>query len=412
MRRIERGRLVKFPVKSFERASDAIKYAESTRPDARKVAGTGQVVVKSPGGINTVSDLYAYCKAHTWKRLSPVRIDNKESRWTNHIEPYWGPWPLSTVRHRHAQEWITEKEEALVDGKGLSQLGECRTDLIGYFRTAIKNEFYEWANPFEDLDFTAPLPRKHVTIESQQFADVLYALGLLVSKGLVLQWVADVFTLSLLTGMREGESMALRGHCINLERKAVLVNRSWSRKARNVDESGVPYGEVVTPALSFLKERDQFDSGDHWKAIPDPLLPLMTRLKDAAGNGLVFCTADGKLKEPTRFYEAFDTLRNRLDEVAKGEKTRWSLRNEVIEELRDAGVKLPDIWEAIVFRDTRNSFASYAAEVKIPEAIRMALMGHKGETVIMIKYTDLTTKGFLSAQEALSGGWTPRVPLT
>ncbi len=406
VRRTERGRPVRFPVKSFAKPEDAVKYAESTRPENRKEGGIGQVLVKSStnDGIHTVGDLYEYCRAHTWKNLSRVRASAKEGRWKNHIEPYWGEWPLQTVRRRHAQEWVTEMEAKLQGEKGLSQLKECRIDLGGYFKTAIDMEFFEMLNPFENLQSIAPSMRARTTMESQDFANVMFVLDCLVERGLLVRWIADMFTIGMLTGMRHGEVMALRGKRIDLEKKAVLVDRALRRHARHVDEDGVPYGDVVPQALSYPKRGTQAEPRYRWVAVPDQLLPIMKRLKEN-GDGLVFGTADGKLKQAANFRIAWTTLCSRMTLVAKGEKTDNKDLNSVITLAKQRKIHLPNVWDKIVFRDTRNSFASYAAEVGIPEPTRMGLMGHTGDTVTFKSYTDITTQAFKDAQRRLSGGW-------
>jgi len=404
VRRTERGRQISFPVRSFEKPDEAVKYAESTRPENRKSDATGQVLVKSAkGGVITVSDLYAFCKAHTFKRLSGKRIVEKDSRWRNHIESYWGSWPICTVRRRNAQEWVTEMEAKLEEGKGLSQLAECRFDLNGYFNAAIKMDFYEWANPFSNLDFTPPTPRSRTTVESQDFSNILRTMDLLVGHGLALQWIADMFQIALLSGMRQGEILALMGKKIDLDRKAVLVDRALARNARNVDEYGVPYGKPEAQALSFPKGGNQADPKARWVAIPDQLIPVLQRLKEC-NEGLVFGTDDDKLKQGVRFHNAWSTLRSRLIDIVKGEETRRKATQTVIEVLKAENIKLPDVWTRIDFRDTRNSFASYAAEVGIPEPTRMALMGHTGSSVTFKSYTALTNRAFIDAQKRLTDG--------
>jgi integrase len=405
VRRIENGRLTTFPVKSFRAPDEAVAYCESTRPENRRKVG--QAVVKSTGrkpSEMTVQGLYEYCRQHRWKRLSGKRITEKESRWRNHIEPYWGTWPLSTVRRSAAQEWVSEKEAELSDGKGLSQLAECRFDLIGYFETAIKFEFYEFANPFEGLDFTAPKRRTRTTIESTDYALILEVMGELVDASLACRWVVDAFTLALLTGMRQGEVLGLRGTSIDLRQKAILVDRAVARNARELDEDGLPHGESKPLALSYPKGGTPDDPRARFVAIPDQLLPLAARLKEQGG-GLLFGSEDGKPKQPARFQTAWDTLRSRLGDVRRAEATRWKALNAVIDSAAQKTRKLPDVWEKIDFRDTRNAFASFAAERGIPEPTRMALMGHLGSTVTFRSYTDLTTKAFQDAQRRLSKGW-------
>ncbi len=58
-----------------------------------------------------------------------------------------------------------------------------------------------------------------------------------------------------------------------------------------------------------------------------------------------------------------------------------------------------------LFRDTRNSFASYAEEVGIPQATREYFLGHGAKGVTNRFYTDLTSKLLSDATSRLSSGW-------
>jgi integrase len=380
VRRTERGRLTKFPVRSFGKPEEAVAYAESTRPENRKASGVGQVQTRPGAKVGTVRDLYQYCRAHTWKSLSPKRRDLKESRWTNHLESYWGSWTLASVRRSAAQEWLTEKEDGLHEGKGLAQLNQSRIDMLGYFRVGIRMEFFEFSNPFEQLSFTPAPSRSRVTIESKRYADLFLTLSWLTERGLVLDWVSDMFQIGLLTGMREGEILALRGSCIDLDRKAILVNRALARKSRSLDERGIPYGEVRPQGIWFPKGGSSQNPKARYVPLPNQLLPTMDRLASTT-DGLIFGTKDGKLKQLARFRTAWATMTRRLSEVSAHNRTTSNAVNEVINLVQRAKVQLPNCWEVITFRDSRNSFASYAAEVGVPEPTRMALMGHEGACV-------------------------------
>jgi len=350
-----------------------------------------------------------------WKELGAKRQEIKESRWRLHLEPYWGDVWLSQVTRRAVQDWITEVEDKIASGRagtlGYPQFTQCRIDLHGMFNAIgiFDERFEDRQNPFraEGLKFTACEQRSRVCIESQHFAVIERACNRLVEESLATDWIVAMFLTSLFGGLRLGEVMALCRDQIDFKSGAIKVDRAMREKDQELDPATMkPTGLVQRVAINLPK-------GDKIRVVPmsDQLASILRPFVDrprteGAKWNLLFPSDAGKLKEETRIKLAFRTLCRRLEELAKHEPRggRGLPYNPVIAEFRQAS--LPNVWTTIVFRDTRNSFASYAEEVGVPQATREAILGHGAKGVTNKFYTDVTIKGFQDARKRLTKGWT------
>lgn len=409
IRREERGRLVKYPVKAFGTPQEALAYIKSVRPDNK-----GRVYAPAQGEA-TVADLYAYARKHLWKDLGAKRQEMKESRWRLHIEPYWGDVCLSQVTRRSVQDWISEVEEKIESGRagtlGFSQFAQCRIDLHGMFDALglFDERFEDRQNPFraQGLKFTTCEQRTRICIESQHFSAIERAGNRLVEEGLATDWIVAMFLTSLLSGLRLGEVMALCRDQIDFKGGAITVDRAMRERAQELDPVSMkPVGLIQRVAVNRPK-------GDKTRVVPmpDQLASILREFVDrpkaqGAKWDLLFPSEAGYLKEQTRIKLALKTLCKRLDELAKGQAIggRGLTANPLIREFQRGA--LPNVWTTIVFRDTRNSFASYAEEVGVPQATREAILGHGAKGVTNKFYTDVTSKGFQDARKRLTKGWT------
>ncbi len=414
VRRDESGRLVKYPVKGFGTPQEALAYVKTLRPNAN-----GRVASKRQGEPS-VADLYDYVRLHSWKRLSERRKAGKESRWRLHIEPYWGTWALSQVTRKAAQTWITETEDRIKQSKvvskglkghkhtlGLPGFQEVRTDLSQMFAMAADfDEAYgERRNPFANLSFEEVTKRAKVTLESHHFNPLLDVCFRLVEVQLATPWIVEMFATSLLGGLREGEVMALMANRIDWKHKMITVDRAFRLDAQDIDdETGLPTGPIIRMALGLPKN-------DKTRVVPmsDQLATILKPLCDGAdlnsARPYLWPNKFGSMKEPNRFQKSWQTLRKRLDLLAKLSDDRWSKFNAIVAELRDdEALRLPDVFHRMDYRDTRNTFASYANEAGVSQATREAILGHlKGVT--NLSYTDMTRRALDDAQERLSNGW-------
>lgn len=424
VRREEKGKLVKYPVKGYATPREALNHIKSLRPDDK-----GRVAVVKPGEPK-VRDLYEYAKKHRQKRLTENTKAGRESRWRLYIEPEWADVPLSKVTRRAAQEWITSMENSILSGEsgslGIGQFEKVRTDLHWMFEAlpSFSSDYEDRRNPFADLDFLPRMPRVKVTIESQHFAAIEYACRRYVKDGLCTQWIAEVFLTSLWSGLREGEVLALCRDQLDFKNGAILVDRALRRKSRAIDrKTRMETGPVLRQAMHLPKGGSP--TNDKTRVVPmtDQLMKLLKRASEREGVAeaewnLLWPAENGNLKEIRRFQTAWATLRERLHELAtlaplEGEGEAWPdvpkrpgwIVNPLVQEARvDPKLRLPNIFSEIDFRDTRNSFASYMNEVGLSQATREHILGHGGGLTNMV-YTVVTSSAFQDARRRLTRGW-------
>lgn len=421
------GKLVKYPVRGFGTPKEALEHIRTLRPNER-----GQVAFQRQREA-TVHDLYDYVRQHRQKRLTESTKAGKESRWRMHIQPEWGDWPLSKVTRRAAQEWLTQMEARIQEGStgalGLAQLEKIRTDLHALFESlgSFDPDFEDRRNPFSDLDFVARPPRQKITIESQHFAALYYACERLAQEGLCSRWVTDIFLTALLSGLREGEVLALCRDQVDLEARALVVDRALRRTSRALNpETRLETGPILRQAIHLPKGGTPTNPKTRIVPICNQLVPILERATASRppktdGWDLIWPGETGKLRELSRFRQGVSLLFERLQEIAllapsrhpQGEpwpelpKRRGWERSPLVSEARERPeLRLPPIFSKIVFRDTRSSFASYMNEVGLPQATREHVLGH-ANGLTNFTYTDVTTTAFQQAVKRLSEGWTP-----
>jgi len=424
VRRDEHGKLVKYPVKGFGTPKEALDYIKSLRPDERgRVHSVRQ-------GEPTVTALYEFVTTQRQKRIGERTKDGKETRWRLYIEPEWGGCALSQVTGRAAQEWITDIEARISQGRagslGLAQFEKVRTDLHALFESigSFSPIYEDRKNPFANLDFTASPPRAKVTIESQYFAAITHACSRLVEEGLCTEWVTVMFQTSLLAGLREGESLVLCRDQLDFDNGAILVDRAMRRTSRAIDpRTRLEVGSVLRQAMNLPKRG--VPGHDKSRVVPmsDQLAAILRPIYKRAGVkgaawDLMWPSEHGTIKEMNRFRTAWSTLKGRLNEIAtlaplKKPETGWPEVpkrpgwpcNPLVEAARrNPALRLPNIFGEIDFRDTRNSFASYTNEIGLAQATREELLGHEGGLTNAV-YTVVTSVAFQDARKRLSEGW-------
>ena len=425
VRRDERGKLVKYPVKGFGIPREALDYIKSLRPDAHgRVASARQ-------GEPTVASLYEFVRTQRQKRISESSKQVKEIRWRLYIEPEWGDCPLSQLTRRAAQEWVTEVESRIEQGRagtlGLAQFEKVRTDLHAMFEciSSFSPSYEDRKNPFAGLDFSARAPRLKVTIESQHFAAVARACRELAKEGLCTNWISQIFLTSLFSGLREGEVLALCRDQIDLRNGAIVVDRAVRRQSRAIDpKTRQEVGPVLRLAMNLPKGGSA--SNDKTRVVPvsdqlaEILRPVLVGAPVDTQWNLLWPGETGKIREGTRFRTAWKTLRERLHELATLapiedgeepwpgiEKRQGWPRNPLVNAARaKPDYRVPNVFQDIDFRDTRNSFASYANEVGLSQATREHVLGH-GSGLTNKTYTVVTSATFQDARKRLTTGWKP-----
>lgn len=424
VRREVGDKLVRYPVKGFGTPREAVEYVKSLRPQQ-----PGQGTVVRPGEP-TVTALYDFVTTHKQRRLAQQTKKAKLYRWNAYIKPEWGEVPISRVTRRAAQEWLTYWEEALQrgdeDAPPLSQLIKVRTDLIALFEGlgTFASNYEDRRNPFADLDFTPLPPRMKVTVESQHFPAIHFACRYLAEHGFVSEWIVEMFLASLLSGLRQGEVMALCADQIDFGNGAILIDRAMRKQSRPIDPvKRQEFGDIRLQAMNLPKggtaTRDKRRLVPMSASLADALKKALRNKPEQCSDwDLIWPSATGEIRDQSHFTSAWKTLRLRLHEVAtlapiahsgdwpEAPKQRGWKRNPLIELAKaNARLRLPNIFGHMDFRDTRNSFASYTHEIGIAQASREEFLGHGGKGITNSIYTSITTLAFQDARLRMDNAW-------
>ena len=423
-----RGKLIKYPIRAFGTPKEAVEYVKGLRPDEK-----GQVRIASKKSA-TVKDLYCYVTTHIQRKLAEQTKKAKLYRWNTYIAPDWEDAPLSQVSRRQVQEWVTSVEEAIEKNSDyappVSQWEKVRTDLHALFESqgVVAPELEDRKNPFADLEFT-PLPlRKKTTIESQHFPALIRALTNLPELKLCTDWIAEMFSTGLLSGLRPGEIMALCEDQLDFKNGSILVDRAMRKYSKTLDpKTRRESGDIKLQAMHLPKGGTLADPRFRYVPMSDQLSEILQDVVKRKGKqigewNLLWPSATGEIRDQSHFKSAWKTLKDRLHEIALYAPIEGEVREEIptqrgvkqncyiLQARRNEVIRLPNIFDSMIFRDSRNSFASYALEVGIDQSLRQRVLGHKSKGVTETHYTETTAVAFRDMKDRLSRGWTLEEP--
>lgn len=161
-----------------------------------------------------------------------------EGAWRIHVEPLWGTVPVSQVRARDVQEWVT----GMAESSSPTVVIRAHGVLAGILDDAVRDRLV-LANPARGVK----LPRKRGAVSRylnhQQVQTVAEASG----HDLL------VYTLAY-CGLRWGEAVALRASDVSVVRRRITVDRAMSYSPASGYTIGLPKGRKTrtVPMPKFL----------------------------------------------------------------------------------------------------------------------------------------------------------------
>jgi len=383
----------------------AVEYLETLRTKARDEADKS-------AAPKTVGDVYDYAVKSVWIGTASTTLRNRKSRWQRYALSYWADRPILEVNRAEAQSWFADRLRVADVPSG--QLKELRGELctLGERFGDIEPKAANLRNPFDGIVLTRRPTREKTTVGREMHSALVRVCGLLTDAGLAQRYAAEMWLTALFTGLRFGETVPLSLEQIDLEKGVLLVDR-----AMRVDHREIPagtwqeVGDIKSWALHLPKggrpdpdprERRvrRVPISDQAKAV---LAPIVERAK-ASGSQLLWPDDLGQPKAKKNVLLAFETLTERLAEVAKGSEVtrRGRARNIVIEETQRLGIALPDAFDNLIFRDSRNSFTTLCNELAMTDATRDAIMGHLPKGVGAKHYIEITDAALEGARKLLS----------
>jgi len=208
------------------------------------------------------------------ERCPEASLKREESRLRRHVIGHVvAATPLSMLRTPHLTQHLAALERQPSPKLSAASLNHIRKDLHRVFSQARRVELWVGPNP------VAEVPRHKVARKAPRVTLRPEEVPLLLAQVPTL-WRA-FFATALYTGMRKGELCGLRKRDVDLDRRELVVGRSYER---------------------------QTTKGGHVDVLPiaDPLLPILRQAVEASPIDHVFTSADGEpLTEHARVRKIF-----------------------------------------------------------------------------------------------------------
>ncbi|MGO2658359.1 tyrosine-type recombinase/integrase [Mycetocola reblochoni] len=325
--------------RGFKTKRDAERFLHDV--EGAKNNGTFIEATASSAKINTLGSAWLAGKRTA---LKPSAFRPLESGWRLRVEPRWGNWTVSRVRHSDVQTWVTELSEQLSATSVLRDYGI----LAGILDTAVLDRRIP-SNPSRGV----ALPRK--TKKQHRYLSHDEALSLALHAG---DRRPLILTLAY-TGLRWGEAAGLRVRDVDLAKRRLNI-------VQNAVEVGA-FIEVGTPK-THKRRTVPFPA-----FIASELSPLVVgRPLDA----LVFGRADGSHMRRAR-------------NTASG--FGWFARA-----LADAGL------ETMTIHDLRHTAASLAVSSGANVKAVQRMLGHASAAMTLDTYADLFDDDLNAVADALN----------
>ncbi|MDR1441403.1 MAG: site-specific integrase [Bifidobacteriaceae bacterium] len=192
--------------KSFRRKVDANRYRQSVE----SAIATGSYVDPNRGKLAT--DVWAQTWLDGKTNLTPKSRQRYQEALDKHVKTRWKGVPLDRVTHADVQKWLAE----LGQGRAAGTVRKHANIMRQIMGLAVKDGRLV-RNPAEGLDLPKPSKTRKRYLTHRQVQDLADAVGD--------QWSLIVRFLAY-TGLRWGESAALRVGNLDLLHKRAIIERS------------------------------------------------------------------------------------------------------------------------------------------------------------------------------------------
>lgn len=287
------------------------------------------------------------------KRLEVATVDAYLSRWRNHIQPEFGPWPLSTIQSWDVEAWVTKMVKK---GVGAPTVAESLSLLGQMMQSAVLPHKIITSDPTALVE--PPEVEPHVDrFLSREEADQLLE-----------QFTGQnrLFVEMLLyCGLRFQEAAGLRRFRVDLMRKRVWIVKVQPRKG----------GE----------KKPKTKAGTRQIPLTDELVVKLSQHIPAPDEALVFTAPDAGQKRKGKLVG---------DAIAY---TNWR-RRVWLPAVKKAGLQDPQPTP----HDLRHTYGSWLAEKNVPPHQIAALMGHASLRSVE-RYIHASEARFEQARSALGG---------
>lgn len=316
--------------------SQGAKRGFATKRDAerwmREVEGSkdrGQFIDSADARvtIDTLGPGWLLSQTH----LKPSSLRPVEDAWRLRVQPKWGAYPVSAIRHSDVQAWVSTMS------KERSATVVIRTHgvLASILDSAVRDRRI-LANPAREITLPRKSSRRHVYLNHEQVHRLAGNSGDKATLVLTLAY----------TGLRWGEAVALRLSHLDFEKGRI-----------NVLENAVEVANVIHVGTPKTHKT---------RSVPMPAFLAPYLLAQTAGrskNDLVFAGRDGEYMKRTR--------------VSEGSKS-WFKSALAASSL-----------EPMTLHDLRHSAASLAVSAGANVKAVQRMLGHASAAMTLDRYADL-----------------------
>jgi integrase len=243
----------------------------------------------------------------TWLReykapsLRPVSYDSYETLVRHHIRPALGHMPIKTLRPDHVQRFYNDKRDEGLSPRSIKYI---HTVLHAALKEALKNQLVA-RNVSEATTLPAAKTRKMQPLTLEQVNQFLAAIKE--------DRLFPALFLELGTGLRRGEILALRWRDLDLDTGVLHVRQTLVRVRNRETTDGAR-------KTRLLIQEPKTDHSGRTIPVPEDIVETLKHHKAQQAQekfllgqayndqGLVFCQANGMLRDPRNFTRHFERL--------------------------------------------------------------------------------------------------------
>jgi integrase len=322
-----------------------------------------EVTASAPvGEVLTVDEIGARYRAHAERRgRKRSTIKNVESEVRVHLAPFFGTRSFDSIRPEDVRDLVTVLEDKGLSPKSIQNIVLTLSGLFNYAKAPQRR----WAtsNPCEGLELPAVPESKEIRFLTLDEVDALVAKA---PDGVFQAFDRAMYLTAAMTGLRQGELLALRWRDVDWPAARIRVRQNWvlgefgTPKSKRSTRS-VPMADEVGGELERLFKQSRWQDDDDLvfahPATGEPLYKpgVLRRMRKAL--------KAAKLDETHRFHDLRHTFGTRM---------------------AAAGVPMRTLQEWMGHRDlaTTQRYADYAPSAREAEMVAAAFAREVGTPLV------------------------------
>ncbi|MFF0166720.1 tyrosine-type recombinase/integrase [Streptomyces prasinus] len=365
----------------------AKKKAEAFLDKTRDKVRSGSFVDLDRGKV-TVVDWYE--KWRSTRRIAANTTETALSVWTNHVEPAFGSWPLTSIGHLDVEAWVARLDTKV----GRATIEKAFRMLDGMMTAAVRDRRIPH-NPCDGVKLPKGQPKHPDDLMPPTYDQLAEIRAEFPEHYHPMLIVAEE------TGLRWGELVGLRRCWVDFDKASIQVRETIIQVGGKPRRKAYPKSAAGSRTVP-LSDRAGRALKAHLEAHP----AAATRTAVSSGmhaEELVFRSPWAGKKVKGR--PPFDGVLERANFWLK-----WNRATEntgVARQVENRSTGRTERWPH--FHDVRHAFASRLHSLGIPEADAQRILGHERGGRITWLYTHASVDSVSTVREALDQGRLRRV---